>query len=111
MITEFRYDVLVIDEGHKTKNIDTELRRNAMSITVKYHRILLTGTPLQNNLNEIWSVFDFVQKGILGEFKQFQRKYAEPIAKGLVTDARRAEKEHSKRLSEQVRKIIAPHFL
>ena len=65
------YDVLVMDEGHKTKNIDTELRKNSMNITVKRHRIMLTGTPLQNNLNEIWSVFDFVQKGIFGKLSDF----------------------------------------
>lgn len=46
LITEARYDILVIDEGHKTKNIDTELRRNAMQIAVKFHWLLLTGTPL-----------------------------------------------------------------
>lgn len=60
-----------MDEGHKTKNIDTELRKNSMNITVKRHRIMLTGTPLQNNLNEIWSVFDFVQKGIFGKLSDF----------------------------------------
>jgi SNF2 family DNA or RNA helicase len=43
---EMRYDVLVIDEGHKAKNINTELRKNLVSLRVKGHRLLLTGTPL-----------------------------------------------------------------
>jgi SNF2 family DNA or RNA helicase len=37
MLTEVRYDVLVMDEGHKAKNIDTELRKNTMTISVKSH--------------------------------------------------------------------------
>lgn len=55
-----RYDILVVDEGHKAKNINTELRRNLVAIRVKGHRLVLTGTLLQNNLSELWSVFDLV---------------------------------------------------
>ena len=57
---EMRYDLLVVDEGHRAKNINTELRRNLVSLRVKGARFILTGTPLQNNLSELWSVFDFV---------------------------------------------------
>ena len=59
-LSEMRYDILVVDEGHKAKNINTELRKNLVALRVKGHRIVLTGTPLQNNLAELWSVFDFV---------------------------------------------------
>ena len=86
-ITNLRYDLLVMDEGHKAKNIDTELRSNTMRISVKNHRLLLTGTPLQNKLEELWSVFDFVQPGIFGQQKPFTKKYSEPIELGMTTDA------------------------
>lgn len=59
-LSEMRYDVLVVDEGHKAKNINTELRKNLVLLRVKGHRLILTGTPLQNNLAELWSVFDFI---------------------------------------------------
>lgn len=59
-LSEMRYDVLVVDEGHKAKNINTELRRNLVALRVKGHRLILSGTPLQNNLSELWSVFDFI---------------------------------------------------
>ena len=63
-----RYDLLVVDEGHRAKNINTELRRNLVSLRVKGIRLVLSGTPLQNNLSELWSVFDFVQPKIFGPF-------------------------------------------
>lgn len=59
-LSEMRYDILVVDEGHKAKNINTELRRNLVALRVKGHRLVLTGTLLQNNLSELWSVFDLV---------------------------------------------------
>ena len=59
-LSEVRYDVLVVDEGHKAKNVNTELRRNLVSMRVRGHRLALSGTPLQNNLSELWSVFDLV---------------------------------------------------
>lgn len=45
-LSELRYDLVVVDEGHKAKNINTELRRNLVALRVKGHRIVLTGTPL-----------------------------------------------------------------
>ena len=86
-LSEMRYDILVVDEGHKAKNINTELRRNLVALRVKGHRLILTGTPLQNNLTELWSVFDFIQPKIFGTYNKFTRDYADPIERGLLKDA------------------------
>jgi SNF2 family DNA or RNA helicase len=45
-LSEMRYDLVVVDEGHKAKNINTELRKNLVALRVKGHRLVLTGTPL-----------------------------------------------------------------
>lgn len=45
-LSEMRYDIVVVDEGHRAKNINTELRRNLVALRVKSHRIVLSGTPL-----------------------------------------------------------------
>ena len=45
-LSEMRYDILVVDEGHRAKSINTELRKNLVSLRVKGHRLILTGTPL-----------------------------------------------------------------
>lgn len=70
-LTDMRYDIIVVDEGHKAKNKNTQFRRDITSLRVRGHRIILTGTPLQNNLSELWSVFDFVQPKIFGSFDRF----------------------------------------
>lgn len=59
-LTDMKYDIIIVDEGHKAKNRNTQFRKDITSLRVKGHRIILTGTPLQNNLSELWSVFDFV---------------------------------------------------
>lgn len=78
-LSEMRYDIVVVDEGHRAKNVNTELRRNLVALRVKGIRLVLSGTPLQNNLSELWSVFDFVQPKIFGPFQSFQNKFAEVI--------------------------------
>ena len=106
-----RYDLLVVDEGHRAKNINTELRRNLVSLRVKGIRLVLSGTPLQNNLSELWSVFDFVQPKIFGPYQPFQIKYAEVIQKGLLKDATSSEKVKAQALSKQLRAMYDGHFL
>jgi SNF2 family DNA or RNA helicase len=61
------WDYLILDEGHKIKNPDIQLSQ-ALSSVPSRHRLLLTGTPVQNHLDEIWALFDFVAKGkLLGD--------------------------------------------
>lgn len=102
-LSEMKYDVLVVDEGHKAKNINTELRKNLVALRVKGHRLILTGTPLQNNLSELWSVFDFIQPKIFGSFNKFSRDYADVIERGLLKDASSKEKQRATDLSQKLR--------
>lgn len=111
LLNDIRYDVLIMDEGHKAKNAETELRKNMMRVNVKHHRILLTGTPLQNNLSELWSVFDCVQPGLFGNQSNFTKEYATPIENGLTKDATQAQKDKSKELSTKLRNKYKSHFL
>jgi SNF2 family DNA or RNA helicase len=110
-LSEIRFDVVVVDEGHRAKNINTELRRNLVNLRVKGIRLSLSGTPIQNNLSELWSVFDFVQPKIFGNFNNFQLKYTEPIEKGLLKGASRADQLKSDQLSSQLRQMYDSHFL
>jgi superfamily II DNA or RNA helicase len=74
------YHVLILDEAQAIKNTKTQVRRVAKAIDVR-HRLCLTGTPLENNLGELWSLFDFVLPGLLGDAKQFSRFFRTPIEK------------------------------
>ena len=110
-LSDLRFDLLVVDEGHRVKNINTELRKNVVALRVKGIRLCLSGTPLQNNLSELWSVFDFVQPKIFGPFSQFHRKYAEVIERGLLKDASAKDKDAADVLSKQLRGMYEGHFL
>lgn len=110
-LSDFRYDLLCVDEGHKTKSINTGFRDAICSLRVKGNRIILTGTPLQNNLNELWAVFDFVQPKIFGSHHKFCREYSEKIEKGLLKNATAKEKQIGNQLSNELREIYHPHFL
>lgn len=68
----------VLDEGHIIKN-----GKSKLSIAIKTlrsnHRIILSGTPIQNNVLELWNLFDFLMPGFLGSEKQFNDKFSKPI--------------------------------
>ncbi|XP_048376177.2 DNA excision repair protein ERCC-6-like isoform X2 [Stegostoma tigrinum] len=108
---EFTWDYLVLDEAHKIKSKSTKTFKCVNAIPAK-HRILLTGTPLQNNLQEMWSLFDFTCQGsLLGTAKAFKMQYENPITRAREKDATPAEKALGLRISENLMRIIEPYFL
>ena len=75
---EFNYCIL--DEAHYIKNHDTKNARTVKKIQSK-HRFALTGTPIENSLGDLWSIFDFILPGYLGTYRSFKKKYEVPIVK------------------------------
>jgi superfamily II DNA or RNA helicase len=79
---------LILDEAQTIKNPRAKVSQAARALHAE-HRLCLTGTPMENHLGELWSLFDFVQPGLLGDERQFQRHYRTPIEKdGSTTRAR-----------------------
>lgn len=68
----------VLDEGHIIKNAKTKLSLAVKQIKAQ-HRLLLSGTPIQNNVLELWSLFDFLMPGFLGSERAFNDKFSKPI--------------------------------
>lgn len=68
----------VLDEGHIIKNPKTKLSAAVKQLRAQ-HRLLLSGTPIQNNVLELWSLFDFLMPGFLGTEKMFNDKFSKPI--------------------------------
>ncbi|MDA0306575.1 MAG: DEAD/DEAH box helicase [Proteobacteria bacterium] len=77
-LTNANWRLLVLDEAQAIKNPNAKQTRAAKSIKAKA-RIALTGTPVENHLGDLWSIFDFINPGLLGTSRQF-RNYAKGLA-------------------------------
>jgi len=66
---------VVVDEGHNLKNPDAQ-RTRAIKTIAGQHKLALTGTPIQNKLEELWSLFDFAMPGYLGNRNAFRQRYS-----------------------------------
>jgi SNF2 family DNA or RNA helicase len=75
-----KWDCICIDEAQNIKNSTSKQSSVVRSLCGKHH-IALTGTPMENRLSELWSIFDFVQKGYLGSLKQFTQSFIIPVEK------------------------------
>ena len=71
---------VTLDEAQNIKNMHTKQSRAIRKLTGAHH-IALTGTPVENRLSELWSIFDFIHKGYLGSYRKFQENYIVPIEK------------------------------
>ena len=74
--TSWKY--LVLDEGHLIKNPNLKLTDNINALDAD-HKLILTGTPIQNSLWEIFSLFNFLMPGYLGPYAEFRNRYVKPI--------------------------------
>lgn len=95
---EKEWNVICLDEAHTIKNRETKMAQATYELQAKT-RIALTGTPLQNHLGELWSLFNFINPGMLGSFETFRRKFILPIEGG------------QKERQQQLRRIILPFIL
>jgi SNF2 family DNA or RNA helicase len=75
------WDCVVLDEAQAIKNPESQIARAAMQLEAKA-RFALTGTPVENRLEELWSQLHFLNPGLLGGRSDFRERYARPIAEG-----------------------------
>ncbi|XP_062543930.1 DNA repair and recombination protein RAD54B-like [Armigeres subalbatus] len=73
-----KFDLIICDEGHRLKNSAIKVSSILDAIDCS-RRIILTGTPIQNELNEFYSLINFVNPGLLGTYSEFKTKYEIPI--------------------------------
>ena len=108
-----QWSVVVMDEANKVKNPSAmvqvcdaarQLRADA--------KLLLTGTPIQNNLEELWALFDIACNGkLFGERALFSAQYRHPIERGQDKRASKEDIMRGKQLTQKLRDVFEPHFL
>jgi len=93
------WSTIAIDEAQNIKNAQTKQSKAVRKLLGRHH-IALTGTPMENRLSELWSIFDFTNHGYLGSMGQFQKKFVIPI-----------EKDEKKEKVQQLQSLIRPFLL
>ena len=98
-LSQKSWNVVVLDEAHTIKNPNTKMSKAAMTLKAE-RKVILTGTPIQNHLSELWNLFQFINPGLLGNAEQFKKKYIIPI-----------EENKNKERQGQLKKLISPFLL
>jgi len=83
-VEEFYY--VILDESQNIKNLNSQISKSVMLLNSK-HRLALSGTPIENNLNELYALFRFLNPAMFGSPEEFSRNYAIPVQKNDDKDA------------------------
>ena len=94
-----QFDYVILDEAQKIKNPKTKMAQ-AIKTLHAHHRLALSGTPIENHLGELWSIFSFLMPGFLGNHSFFKEAYQNPI-----------EKERDRDVQERFNRRIKPFVL
>ncbi|OMF21176.1 ATP-dependent helicase [Paenibacillus sp. FSL H8-0548] len=99
LLKTYHWASICLDEAQNIKNAQTKQSAAVRSFTAQ-HRIALTGTPIENRLSELWSIYDFMNPGFLGTAHGFQQRFSNPI-----------EKEHNTERTADLQKLVKPFML
>jgi superfamily II DNA or RNA helicase len=88
---EFHFGAVVLDEATHIKNPDTQNAQAALALRAN-HRFVLTGTPVENSVRDLWSIMNFALPGYLGDRDEFRERYELPISRGSQPERERLAK-------------------
>ncbi|TFH34845.1 MAG: ATP-dependent helicase, partial [Bacteroidia bacterium] len=99
ILSMFDFFYIILDESQVIKNPASQLYKTVSRLRSN-HRLVLTGTPVENSLTDLWTQLNFINNGLLGSLAYFKREYAKPI-----------EKEQSEEKEIRLQKLISPFIL
>ncbi|GHP09326.1 DNA-dependent ATPase protein rad54 [Pycnococcus provasolii] len=103
-------DLLICDEAHRLKNGQTATNKALMQLPCR-RRVLLSGTPMQNKLDEFYSMVHFTNPGVLGTVSQFRRRYEVAILRGREPDSSDADRKLGSERSAELSHLVKPFIL
>lgn len=103
------WDAVVLDEAQAIKNPESQAARAAFGLKTNF-RLALSGTPLENRLEELWSLMHFVNPGLLGGRRQFEDKVARPISEGQPEAAHQLRRRIRPFVLRRLKKDVAPEL-
>ncbi|XP_074089238.1 DNA excision repair protein ERCC-6 isoform X2 [Macrotis lagotis] len=109
-INNHDWHYVILDEGHKIRNPNAAVTLACKQFRTP-HRIILSGSPMQNNLKELWSLFDFVFPGKLGTLPVFMEQFSVPITMGGYSNASPVQVKTAYKCACVLRDTINPYLL
>lgn len=109
-ILKHQWHYIILDEGHKIRNPDAQATL-ACKMFRTPHRVILSGSPIQNNLKELWSLFDFIFPGKLGTLPDFMQHFSVPIVQGGYSNASEIQVKTAYKCACVLRDTIGPYLL
>lgn len=103
IMAQINWNLLAVDEAQKIKNASTLAASAVKALKCKVP-VAITGTPVENNLSELWSIVDFIQPGLLKSYSWFRRKFQIPIEKNIKND--KLVKEKSRELINKIEPVF-----
>ncbi|KAJ4485467.1 SNF2-family ATP dependent chromatin remodeling factor snf21 [Lentinula aciculospora] len=111
VLSKMKWLHMIIDEGHRMKNTQSKL---AQTLTTYYHsrfRLILTGTPLQNNLPELWALLNFALPKVFNSVKSFDEWFNTPFANSGTGDKIELNEEEALLIIRRLHKVLRPFLL
>ncbi|MGF6928568.1 superfamily II DNA or RNA helicase [Chitinophaga sp. W2I13] len=99
LLAAVKWPTLVLDEAHTIKNFQTKTSKAAMSLQAGF-KLMLTGTPIQNHMGEIWNLFNFLNPGLLGTLDHFNKQFVFPSLRNPESTVK-----------QHLKKLITPFIL
>lgn len=104
------WEYAVLDEGHKIRNPNAEITVTCKELNTP-NRVILSGTPVQNNLTELWSLFDFIYPMRLGTLVNFRTQFEIPIRQGGYANASNLQVMTAEKCAEALKETISEYLL
>jgi superfamily II DNA or RNA helicase len=109
LLAKATWDTLVLDEAQLIKNPESQVAQVAYRLKAGW-RLTLSGTPVENRLDELWSQMHFLNRGLLGGRRDFQDRYARPVADGVEGAAARLRERIRPFVLRRLKQDVAPEL-
>ncbi|BEI83784.1 hypothetical protein CcaverHIS002_0403880 [Cutaneotrichosporon cavernicola] len=111
LLAKIKWVHMIIDEGHRLKNIKSKLSQTLNEYYSTRYRLILTGTPLQNNLPELWALLNFVLPKIFNSVKSFDEWFNAPFANTGGQEKMEMNEEEALLVVKRLHKVLRPFLL
>ncbi len=98
-LVAFNFHYIILDESQIIKNPNSQIYKSVEKLRAD-HRLVLTGTPIENSLTDLWAQMNFINRGLLGSLNFFRQKYVYPI-----------EKKGEEQAAEKLKELVRPYIL